>query len=378
MKEVIVDKGLVVEIVDSPIPEPAADEVLIKIAVTGTNPKDWKRPENDGWRGNQGDDMAGVVAKVGSDVFEFRPGDRVAAFHALMTPHGSYAEYGIAPQHMTFHLPAGVSFEEAATIPLATVTSVFALYKDLQLPQPWQPRRDDDPPLPLVIYGASTAIGAFAVQLARRSNIHPIVGIAGASKNLVLDLLGDGVEKYGDAVVDYRGASEADLVAAVRQAVDTAVATKHYPGYKNDRDGRPAEPLLITRAYDPMSYEGGYITLAKILQGPDARLATVAPRFAYKELEGRAEPLHLGKTFAGLAFGDDAADRDLAYVYLRYVARGLHEGWFRGHPHEVVPGGLNGIKKALEDLKAGKAHGVKYVLRIADTEGLSEQALGEM
>ncbi|CAK7213176.1 hypothetical protein SBRCBS47491_001713 [Sporothrix bragantina] len=365
MKEAIVDKGLVVEIVDTPIPEPAADEVLIKIAVTGTNPKDWKRPENDNYRGNQGDDMAGVVAKVGTNVFEFRPGDRVAAFHRLMTPHGSYAEYGIAPQHTTFHLPANVSFEEAATIPLATVTSVFALYKDLQLPDPWQPRLDTDAPLPLIIYGASTAIGAFAVQLARKSNVHPIIGIAGSSKDLVLDLLGDGVEKYGDAVVDYRNKSEEELIASVKEAM--VAAAKHYPDYKD----RP-EALQVTRAYDPMSYEGGYITLAKILQGPDARLATVAPRFTYKELEGRAEPLHLGKTFAGIAHGDNAADRDLSYVYLRYVARGLQEGWFRGHPYEVVPGGLDGIKQALKDLKAGKAHGLKYVLRIAETEGLSE------
>lgn len=119
-----------------------------------------------------------------------------------------------------------------------------------------------------------------------------------------------------------------------------------------------------------MSYDGGYVTLAKILQGDDTRLATVAPRHDYKELEGRVPPLYLGRTFVGMAHGERAADRDLAYVYSRYLGRGLGEGWFKGHPHEVVPGGLNGIRKALSDLRDGKAHGRKYVLRIAETEGL--------
>jgi NADPH:quinone reductase-like Zn-dependent oxidoreductase len=41
MKEAIVHKGVTVEIVDSPVPTPNADQVLIKVVVSGTNPKDW-------------------------------------------------------------------------------------------------------------------------------------------------------------------------------------------------------------------------------------------------------------------------------------------------------------------------------------------------
>lgn len=60
---------------------------------------------------NQGDDIAGVVVKVGKNVTEFKPGDRVAAFHQMTTPGGSYGEYGIAEQHTTFHIPEKTSFE---------------------------------------------------------------------------------------------------------------------------------------------------------------------------------------------------------------------------------------------------------------------------
>jgi hypothetical protein len=63
--------------------------------------------------------------------------------------------------------------------------------------------------------------------------------------------------------------------------------------------------------------------------------------------------------------------KDLGYVYFRYLAKGLLDGWFKPHPHEVVPGGLGGLEKALTNLKEGKASAIKYVVRIGETDGLS-------
>jgi NADPH:quinone reductase-like Zn-dependent oxidoreductase len=85
MKEVINLAGPTVKFVDSPIPEPNNDQVLIKVVVSGSNPKDWKVPDiaasgdsnfemmREAKKGlNQGDDIAGVVEKVGSNVVEFK------------------------------------------------------------------------------------------------------------------------------------------------------------------------------------------------------------------------------------------------------------------------------------------------------------------
>lgn len=60
---------------------------------------------------NQGDDISGVVHEVGEGVTEFKKGDRVAAFHEMMAPGGSYAEYGLSWDHTTFFLPENTSFE---------------------------------------------------------------------------------------------------------------------------------------------------------------------------------------------------------------------------------------------------------------------------
>lgn len=50
---------------------------------------------------------------------EFKVGDRVAIFHEMTKPGGTFAEYALAWEHTTFHLPKETSFEEGATIPLA-------------------------------------------------------------------------------------------------------------------------------------------------------------------------------------------------------------------------------------------------------------------
>jgi NADPH:quinone reductase len=173
MKETIVSKGPTVNIQEVPIPTPNADQVLIKVIYSGTNPKDWKRAEF-GPAHNTGDDIAGYVEAVGENVTEFHKGDRVAAFHEMTTPHGSFAEYAIAWAYTTFHIPKKTIFEEvscffeiqvihkaddgqAATIPLAAMTAAIGLYraKNLGLPPPWDSTATQTP---LIVYGASSAV----------------------------------------------------------------------------------------------------------------------------------------------------------------------------------------------------------------------------
>ena len=86
MKSVVNLAGPTVKIIDAPIPEPNDDQVVIKVVVSGSNPKDWKVPDIAASEAkpfferylkvregvNQGDDIAGVVEKVGKNVVEFK------------------------------------------------------------------------------------------------------------------------------------------------------------------------------------------------------------------------------------------------------------------------------------------------------------------
>ncbi|KAJ4188405.1 hypothetical protein NW755_006565 [Fusarium falciforme] len=360
MKEAIVsfDQRPLVDVRDVPVPTPRAGQVLIRVIVCGSNPKDVKSalylpPQN------FGDDIAGIIEDVGEGVTEFRKGDRVAAFHEMFTPHGAFAEYSIAWARSTFHIPENVSFEEAATVPLTAMTAAIGLYRDLGLPPPWSTDEDRPETGPLVVYGAGAAVGAFAVQLACKSGVHPIIAVAGQSKDHVETLID---RNKGDTIIDYRLGPDV-TVAEIKKALKGA---------------------FLHHAFDSIGDHGSDKILGAVLE-PDSKLSMVLPRdkaripktpgvpwpagFVAPALEGLAEDTQVFWTAVGSIHG---AYKEFGYIYFRYFSLGLQEGWLRSHPYEVVPGGLDGLAEGLTRLLEGKAHAVKFVYRISETFGASE------
>ncbi|KAH7027770.1 chaperonin 10-like protein [Microdochium trichocladiopsis] len=350
MKEGFVTDGPKVEIRDTPQPKPGPKQVVIRVIVSGSNPKDWKVPKVLPTPLNQGDDVAGYVHEVGSEVFEFKPGDRVAAFHEMLKPYGSYGEFSLAEQHTTFHISATTSFEEAATLPLAAMTAAIGLFHSdqLALPAPWTPAKQ---PIPLVIYGASSAVGSYALQFAQRANIHPVIAVAGKAAAHVEKLID---RSKGDSIVDYR---QDDVPGAIRKALGSEYADSLY------------------HAYDAVSEHNSYVQLGEVLAqspskqtGAAAKITLVLPGRKYEDF-----PTHVEKHITSVGASHKGSE-DFAYVYFRYIARGVQEGWFKPQPHEVVPGGLEGVQKGLENLRDGKASATKYVFRISETPGLEKHA----
>lgn len=72
MLELLIHPGPKTELIESPVPTPNDDQVVIQVIVSGSNPKDWKRPEWLDVHINQGDDIAGLVHAVGKNVTEFK------------------------------------------------------------------------------------------------------------------------------------------------------------------------------------------------------------------------------------------------------------------------------------------------------------------
>jgi NADPH2:quinone reductase len=294
---------------------------------------------------NPGDDIAGFVHAVGANVYEFKPGDRVAAFHEMMKPGGSFAEYAVAWQYMTSHISDNVSFEEASTIPLAGLTAVIGNYVCLGLPEPWKPATEK---VPFLVYGAASAVGAFAIKLARLSNIHPIIGVAGRGIPYAESLID---KTKGDVIIDYRNGNEA-VVTGIKNALENA-GTPH-----------------IHYAFDAVTEKGSHEDVVAVL-APEGRVTyvsppelTASPGFSYPKTYKSAE-----FSFVADAYGKN---KQQGFIYLRWLFRMAMEGKFAAHPYEVVPGGLAGVSQALQNLKAGKASAVKYVFKVPDTEGAGQ------
>jgi NADPH:quinone reductase-like Zn-dependent oxidoreductase len=273
----------------------------------------------------------------------------------MQTPGGSYAEYGIAWAHTTFHLPETTSFEgnisapwkkthplidlstEAATIPLAALTAVESLFQQLRLPPPWTPAAA---PIPFLIYGASSAVGAYAVKLAVASNIHPIIAVAGNGASFVETLID---RTKGDFIVDYRIGSD-EAIEQIRKGLKGAEVRHGLDAGIGEASAKILRAIVVP---------GGATNL-------------VLPS------DFDVSPAVKSTTSVGAAHNQDHSgdSRDLAFVFCRYFGRALQKGTFSGHPYEVRPGGLAGVGQALKDLKDGKASALKYVFRIAETPGI--------
>jgi NADPH2:quinone reductase len=238
---------------------------------------------------------------------------------------------------------------QAATIPLAAMTAAIGLFMQLRLPEPWHATTV---PTPLIVYGASGAVGSYAIKLAQASNIHPIIAVAGKGQEHVEKLI---TRSKGDTIVDYRKGNEA-VVAGLREALQKA-------GLKE-----------VRYAFDTVSEKNSYQNICEVL-APGGKITLVLPGKEYKEIPANIEqsltqvggahwavPKDSPEGKAGVVTGS----REFAYVFFRIFSKGLQDGWFTPHPHEVIPGGLSGVSEGLTRLKDGKASAVKYVYRIAE------------
>jgi NADPH:quinone reductase-like Zn-dependent oxidoreductase len=156
--------GDVVELVELPKPEPANDEVLVRVRAASVNRGDYyavggpgvlMRPLIGGFRRPKeerlGGDFAGIAEAVGKDVTDVQPGDEVYGVRA-----GAFAEY-VAVKMAVARKPANLSFEEAAAVPVGALTALEAIRDHGQL-QPGQR---------VLVNGASGSVGIYAVQLAK-------------------------------------------------------------------------------------------------------------------------------------------------------------------------------------------------------------------
>ena len=190
----------VLDLRDLDMPAIGDDEVLVRVRAASVNPLDWhfmrgepflvrmlagmSRPRAGA---NQlGADMAGSVEAVGKNVAEFRAGDEV--FGGL-EDRGTLAEYiSVRQDGVVVSKPANLTFEQAASVPVAAFTALQALRDKAQVRAGQK----------VLVNGASGGVGTFAVQLAKAFGAE-VTGVCSTPNVDLVASLG------ADHVVDYTG-----------------------------------------------------------------------------------------------------------------------------------------------------------------------------
>ena len=177
-------------------PVVADNEVLIRVHAASVNAYDWHAMRGDPYlarlvfglgapkRKVRGRDVAGRVEAVGRDVTRLRPGDDV--YGDLGSADGAFAEYVSVPERLVERKPANLSFEQAASMPLAGNTALICL-RDAARVRPGER---------VLINGASGGVGTFAVQIAKALGAE-VTGVCSARNVELVRSIG------ADHVIDY-------------------------------------------------------------------------------------------------------------------------------------------------------------------------------
>jgi len=179
----------VLQLVDRLVLEPGPDEVRVRIVVSGVNPTDWKSrrgaapgqalPFDDVVPGQDG---AGIVEAIGSDVQHVSVGDRVwlalAAYQRASS--GTTQELAVLPAERVFTLPANASFDQGASLGVPAVTAYRALTVAEDGPARLHPTALAD--TVVLVAGGAGAVGHAAIQLARWAGATVVTTVSGPAK----------------------------------------------------------------------------------------------------------------------------------------------------------------------------------------------------
>ncbi|CAE6428227.1 unnamed protein product [Rhizoctonia solani] len=344
MKALLIQKDKTVQLEDIPVPTLDINEVLIKVHSVAQNPTDWKHTGFAPLGNIIGCDFSGTVVKLGSDsITKFKIGDTVAGFvhGGTYKDRGAFAQYVKAESDLVWKFPSSLlSFEQAATMGCALWTSIQAFYNRMKLDEPSEPRVEKDEWI--LIYGGSSSLGLFSVQLAKLSGYKVVTTVSPKNFDL-LKTLG------ADTVIDYKSS---DLVEQIRKATGNSVR------FAFDTISNAATQATCVKSLAPVpeGHDKGKVMIV-LLPDPDAQAlrtdVIVQPTLIYTAL--------------GRAFGDfpaSAHDREHMVAWLPKLEQLVTTGSLQPNPVKLWPGGLASVNDGFEYMRDGKVSAEKIVYNI--------------
>ncbi|KAK0612276.1 chaperonin 10-like protein [Bombardia bombarda] len=328
-----------VEHVEIPAPRPGS--MLVRVHAVALNPRDAKIVDFSNATGSLGGcDFAGTVERVGEGVARFKEGDRVLAVTFGSDPfdktQGAFAEYALAEEDISCHIPESFSFTQACSIGLSMATAGLALFQAPGLELSMQGGTTEF----VLVSGGATATGTMATQLLKMAGYTPIVTCSPANNSLC--------ESYGAAACfDYHSpACGADIrvhtdnrLRYVLDCVTDAATMKMCYGAIGSLGGSyvALETLATTVKYTRRDVRADWF-LADAIMGDGVHMTGTYGR------PPSPEHRRFGKQLFSLA------------------ENWLQNGSIRTHPLEVQNGGLADLPKAMDDMKLGKVHAKKLVM----------------
>jgi NADPH:quinone reductase len=315
--------------VELPRPEPGPRDLLVEIRAVSLNPVDTKvrmraQAEPGGVK-VLGFDAAGIVRAAGSDVSLFRPGDEV--FYAgAITRQGTNAEFHAVDERLVGAKPASIGFEEAAALPLTTLTAWETLFDRLEVQRAVKGAANA-----ILIVGGAGGVGSVAIQLARRLTDLTVIATASRPETQAWCR-----ELGAHHVIDH-----GKPLAAQVEALGI---------------GAPAFAFSITHT------ENHFPEIAKVM-APQGRFALIDDPKAPLDitlLKGKSVSIHWESMFTRSTF--QTADMARQHEILNEAARLIDAGTLKTTLAEVFgPINAANLKRAHAFIESGRARG-KIVL----------------
>ncbi|KAK1147830.1 hypothetical protein N8T08_000343 [Aspergillus melleus] len=197
-----------------------------------------------------GDSVAGTVVAVGSNVQRLKVGDRVCGFVFHNENEKAHQVYVTGADHLFGKVPDGIPLSAAATLPTNFCTAFLTLSEKLQIELPW-PRPQNfvprDQHIPILIWGAGSSVGGYAVQILKHWGYRNILATASPQHHEHLKELG------ATRVFDYRSPG---VVSSIAEALSP-------------------QPLRVFDSVD--SKFGSLLPISKLASLPGSKVAAVLP-----------------------------------------------------------------------------------------------------
>ncbi|KAM0344856.1 hypothetical protein ACHAPU_006986 [Fusarium lateritium] len=313
------------EVKEAPLTQPGEGHILVKNSAVAMNPVDIANQhmgifiKESQYPVILGEDVAGIVEAVGPDVTLFKPGDRVLGYATSLgskdNANSAFQEYTVIRAECASKIPQGLSFEQAAVLPLSLATASWALFGDATLKMKYPSLTPEPIEETVLIWGGASSVGGSAIQLAKAAGYEVIT--TASTKNH------DYVKSLGaDHVFDYKSPQVAKDIASLLTGKKLAGA---FDASGSD-DGMTSASQSIVHA------EG----LRKII-------CVRSPSSQVPEVEAQ--------TILSLSIINNPVAKA---VFEDYVPAALEQGKFKAVPEaEVVGKGLESIQLGLNTLAKG-------------------------